>query len=142
MTLVGASCPLCQTSGGLLVVRTERFRVVRVQDDQFPAYYRLIWNEHVNEWTDLMPLHRGECMHAVAAIETVLRSELQPTKVNLATFGNVVPHLHWHVLARFDWDTHFPEPYWGQVQRAADEAKLLDLRDRMPEVDAALALAI
>jgi diadenosine tetraphosphate (Ap4A) HIT family hydrolase len=128
--------------GGLLVVRTERFRVVRVQDAQFPAYYRLICNEHVPEWTDLTPLHRGECMHAVAAIETVLRSELQPAKVNLASFGNVVPHLHWHVMARFDWDTHFPEPYWGKPQRPAHEAKLQDLTDRMPEVDAALALAI
>jgi len=128
--------------GGLLVVRTERFRVVRVQDAQFPAYYRLIWNEHVPEWTDLTPLHQGECMHAVAAIEAVLRSELQPAKVNLASFGNVVPHLHWHVMARFDWDTHFPEPYWGKAQRPAHEAKLQDLTDQMPEVDAALALAI
>jgi diadenosine tetraphosphate (Ap4A) HIT family hydrolase len=128
--------------GGLLVVRTERFRVVRVQDAQFPAYYRLIWNEHVPEWTDLTPLHQGECMHAVAAIEAVLRSELQPAKVNLASFGNVVPHLHWHVMARFDWDTHYPEPYWGKLQRPANEDKLQDLTDRMPEVDAALALAI
>jgi diadenosine tetraphosphate (Ap4A) HIT family hydrolase len=81
-------------------------------------------------------------MHAVAAIEAVLRSELQPAKVNLASFGNVVPHLHWHVMARFDWDMHFPEPYWGKPQRPAHEAKLQDLTDQMPEVDAALALAI
>lgn len=135
-------CPLCESLGGLLVLRTERFRVVRVTDANFPAYYRLIWNQHLPEFTDLPPLHRGECMHAVAAIETVLRDQLQPAAINLAAFGNVVPHLHWHVMARFDWDTHFPQPYWGQAQRPADAEQLKELAQRMPEVDAVLALAV
>jgi diadenosine tetraphosphate (Ap4A) HIT family hydrolase len=125
-----------------MVLRTERFRVVRVPDASFPAYYRLIWNRHLSEFTDLSHLHRDECMHAVAAIETVLRDQLQPAKINLAAFGNLAPHLHWHVMARFNWDTHFPYPYWGQVQRPADAEQLMELALLMPEVDASLAMAI
>jgi diadenosine tetraphosphate (Ap4A) HIT family hydrolase len=32
----------------------------------------------------------------------------------------MVPHLHWHVIARFDWDTRFPSSVWASVQRQPD----------------------
>jgi len=47
----------------------------------------------------------------------VLRQALGPSKINLASLGNMVPHLHWHVIARFDWDSHFPNPIWGERRR-------------------------
>src|SRR6218665_1191191 len=100
-----SACPLCLESGGRVIVQSERWRVVRVDDASFPAFYRLIWRDHVAEFTDLGAAERGECMEVVARVEQVLREALRPTKINLASFGNVVPHLHWHVVARFDWDT-------------------------------------
>ncbi|MET0207803.1 MAG: HIT domain-containing protein, partial [Burkholderiaceae bacterium] len=45
---------------------------------------------------------------------------LAPAKINLAALGNMVPHLHWHVIARFDWDSHFPNPVWGERKRSVD----------------------
>ena len=63
---------------------------------------------------------RIDCMEAVARIEQALRATLAPTKVNLASFGNMVAHLHWHVIARFDWDSHFPQPVWGAAQRIVE----------------------
>ena len=51
-------------------------------------------------------------MGVVAQVEQALRQHLQRTKINLAALGNLVPHLHWHVIARFDWDSHFPAPVW------------------------------
>ena len=53
----------------------------------------------------------------MCGVERVLRDKLAPTKVNLAALGNMVPHLHWHVIARFDWDSHFPQSVWGVKQR-------------------------
>lgn len=117
------SCALCHTDGGLVIARTPQFRVVRVvQGDEarrFPAFYRLIWGEHVAEFSDLPAADRHSCMDAVAEIEQALRVQLQPTKVNLASLGNVVPHLHWHVIARFEGDSHFPAPIWAAQQREA-----------------------
>ncbi len=114
------SCVLCDTDAGLVVVRTDRFRIVRVTDEpSFPAFYRLIWNDHVAEFSDLADTDRHACMDAVTEIERVLRALLQPTKVNLASLGNVVPHLHWHVIARFAGDSHFPAPIWAPAQREA-----------------------
>lgn len=140
-------CPLCDTDGGLVVAHTPRFRVVRVVDGdearRFPAFYRLIWAEHVTEFSDLAVTDRHACMDAVTEIERVLRSLLAPTKVNLATLGNVVPHLHWHVIARFDWDSHFPAPVWAAAQR--DEwpgGAAARLAQPLPSVDAAMARAL
>jgi diadenosine tetraphosphate (Ap4A) HIT family hydrolase len=116
------SCPLCTTDAGLVVARTDRYRVVRVVDGEeaqrFPAFYRLIWADHVAEFSDLPAADRHACMDAVTEIERVLRQRLAPAKVNLAGLGNVVPHLHWHVVARFEGDSHFPAPIWATAQRA------------------------
>jgi diadenosine tetraphosphate (Ap4A) HIT family hydrolase len=115
-----SACPLCQQMGGLIVKQAERWRVVRVDGPEgaaFPAFYRVIWQAHVAELSELEAGERAECLDVVVAIERVLRQHLAPTKINLASLGNVVPHLHWHVVARFDWDSHFPNPIWGAARR-------------------------
>ncbi|MBW8847709.1 MAG: HIT family protein [Burkholderiales bacterium] len=141
------SCVLCESDGGLVVARTPQFRVVRVTDGdearRFPAFYRLIWATHAAEFSDLSDTDRHACMDAVTEIERVLRSLLAPTKVNIASLGNVVPHLHWHVIARFDWDSHFPAPVWAGAQRdevAGGAAARLALP--LEAADAAVAQAL
>ncbi len=141
------SCVLCDTEGGLVVARTPQFRVVRVVDGEearrFPAFYRLIWNAHVAEFSDLPVTDRHACMDAVTEIERALRSLLVPTKVNIASLGNVVPHLHWHVIARFEADSHFPAPVWAAPQRdepAGGAAALLT--QPLTVVDAAIAAVL
>lgn len=140
MRVVG--CTLCETEGGVPVWRGARCRVIRAEEAGFPAFYRLVWNDHVAEFSDLSPTDRALCMEAVTSIERALRERLQPTKINLATLGNVVPHLHWHVIARFDWDSHFPAPVWGAAVRAADVAALARLRGQLPDVDEAIRRAL
>ena len=116
-----ADCPLCRDTGGLLIAQSESWRVIRVLDaPDFPAFYRLIWRAHVAEFSELSAAQRSDCIEAVNVIEQVLRQALQPTKINLASLGNVVPHLHWHVIARFNWDSHFPNPVWGAALRTLE----------------------
>ncbi|MDC8770593.1 HIT family protein [Roseateles albus] len=141
-TACSTTCPLCQEPGGLLVAQTPLWRVVRVADENFPAFYRLIWQSHVAEFSDLDEAQAQACMRAVTTIERVLRSALSPTKVNLATLGNVVPHLHWHVIARFDWDSHFPNPVWGAALRELNEPAWTRLALALPDLDAQVAAAL
>ena len=143
-----ATCPLCEfTPDGntLALHRAADWRVVRVLDaPAFPAFYRLIWNRHVAEFSALSPAERSQCMEAVAGIERVLIRCLAPTKVNLASLGNVVPHLHWHVTARFDWDRHYPQSIWSAPQRDAvtGEAALARLAMPIEAVDQAVCRAL
>lgn len=113
-------CPLCHSTGGVLVATGPRWRVIRAEDAAFPAFYRVVWTEHVAEFSSLSAADRAECMDVVCAVERTLLRCLRPTKVNLAALGNVVPHLHWHVIARFDADSHFPQPIWGGMQRRVE----------------------
>ena len=138
-----AACSLCAEEGGALVWRGAQLRVIRADEAGFPAFYRVVWNAHLAEFTDLVPAQRSHCMQAVALVEEALRVHLAPTKVNLAALGNQVPHLHWHVIARFAWDSHFPGPVWAQPLRAREpehEAELLARRAAL-EQDMAARLA-
>lgn len=112
-------CELCNHEGGLLIGRTALLRVIRVADPDYPGFYRVVWNRHVSEFTGLSIPERVHCMEAVAMVETLMLDRLHPTKINLASLGNMVSHLHWHVIARFRDDKHFPQPIWGMAQREA-----------------------
>ena len=134
-------CVLCQEPGGQPIWQGENLRLIRADEAGFPAFYRIVWSAHVAEFSDLGAAQRQHCMEAVALVEQVLRQQLQPTKINLATLGNVVPHLHWHIIARYDWDSHFPAPVWASAQRPRDSAREAAVVAQLPMVDAALQQA-
>ncbi|MFO1339814.1 MAG: HIT family protein [Burkholderiaceae bacterium] len=141
-----AGCELCAATGSAAwaeVAASDRLRVVRVLDaPEFPGFYRVIWREHVAELSDLAPADRAHCLDTVVAVEQALRQALQPTKINLAALGNMVPHLHWHVIARFDWDSHFPQPIWGQRQREPRPPAAERLRQPLTMLDRSVREAV
>jgi len=110
-------CELCERDGGSILWRDEFCRIVRVPSDDYPGYCRVILNRHAREMTDLSTGERERLMRAVFACEAALRELFHPDKVNLASLGNQVPHLHWHVIARHADDRNFPDPVWGAPQR-------------------------
>ena len=69
---------------------------------------RVVWDRHVKEMTDLDTDGGNQMMRVVFALEQALIQVLGAEKVNLASLGNQVPHLHWHVIPRFKDDPHFP----------------------------------
>lgn len=135
-----SECPLCQPSGELVVWSNSHCRVIRVDDADYPAFCRVIWNAHVKEMTDLGMRERKYLMAVVFTVEQALRELLSPDKINLASLGNQVPHLHWHVIPRFQDDAHFPDPVWAARQRdgrsrAVDAGALRKiLAERLPAI--------
>jgi diadenosine tetraphosphate (Ap4A) HIT family hydrolase len=125
------------------VAASALLRVVRVLDaPDFPAYWRVVWNEHASEFSELTPAERAHCTDALVAVERVVLARLAPAKINLAALGNLVPHLHWHVVARFAWDSHFPQSIWGERQRAAPREELARVVRALPAVDAGIERAL
>ena len=114
---VPVSCELCDAAGGEPLWQDELCRVVLVEDGDYPGYCRVILNRHVSEMTDLDAATRQRLMRTVFATEQALRELMRPAKVNLASLGNMVAHLHWHVIARFADDKHFPGSIWGEARR-------------------------
>lgn len=112
-------CPLCDARSERILWQDADCRVIRVDDPDYPGFCRVIWNAHVAEMTDLPAAARDRLMQVVFATEQVLRDLLQAHKINLASLGNQVPHLHWHVIAREPGDRHFPQPIWAPPEREA-----------------------
>lgn len=112
-----SGCELCVSPGGAVLWSNTACRVVRVEDSAYPGFCRVIWNGHVKEMTDLLPEEREMLMKVVFVVESAVRECYRPEKINLASFGNVTPHVHWHVIPRWSDDKHFPEPIWGSVRR-------------------------
>ena len=109
-------CVFCSGDGGQKVYDDGRCRVV-IADEPFAGFCRVIWNAHVREMSDLAAADRAHFMDVVFRVEETLRALLSPRKINLASLGNLVPHLHWHVVPRFADDSHFPNPIWGAAKR-------------------------
>lgn len=126
-------CELCNLQIAP-VWRNERFAVIMVEDASYPGFVRVIWHEHVREMSDLPDADRLALNDAVHRIELAVRAILQPLKINLASLGNVVPHLHWHIIPRYADDAHFPAPVWAAAVRETDPAVLAERRALMPQL--------
>ena len=139
------SCPLCTADGGRVLVRARRWRIVLADDDAHPAFTRVVWNAHVREMSDLDESAQRELFGVVVRVESVQRAVLSPDKINLASLGNQVAHLHWHVIPRWRDDRHFPNAVWGaERDDGAEQARLRSaaVRARLDAYVAALQRAV
>ncbi|WP_198120563.1 HIT family protein [Massilia rhizosphaerae] len=138
MTARVAGCELCELSAPT-VVDNDKFAVILVDDANYPGFARVIWKDHVREVSDLADEDRLLLNDAVYKLELAVREVMRPLKVNVASLGNVVPHLHWHVIPRYADDAHFPAPVWAQAQRATPDAVLQARRALVPQLAEAIA---
>ncbi|HJI93452.1 MAG TPA: HIT family protein [Sutterellaceae bacterium] len=121
-------CVLCHPQKENVVWKNKELRVIQVDDPLFPGYFRVIWNKHIAEMSDLTDDERQLLEKVLLTVEKVVREQMQPEKINWAQFGNMVPHLHWHIIARYRDDSHFPESIWGSKQREVAEEKVQQLK--------------
>ena len=110
-------CVFCDPRGESVIWSDARCRVLQVTDTPFAGFCRVVWNDHIAEFSDLDERDRNHVMRVVAAVERSLRTALSPHKMNVASLGNQTPHLHWHVIPRYRDDSHYPNPIWAAPQR-------------------------
>ena len=117
-------CVFCREDGGEVLWSDDTLRVVLADEPDWPGLCRVIWGAHVAEMSDLPDADRVRVMTAVNGVERAMRRVLVPEKINLASLGNQVPHVHWHVIPRFSNDSRFPLPIWAPRQRTVAESQL------------------
>jgi len=115
-------CPLCTPDQNVLLWQDDRLRIIRVDDPGYPGYLRIIWHRHVAEMTDIDALCRLHLMRTIFQVERLQRTLLTPDKINLASLGNQVPHLHWHLIPRWRDDPCFPDAIWAPPRPDAARA--------------------
>ena len=119
MNELSRTCELCTLTGGELLWQNALCRIVSVGDLDYPGFCRVILNRHAAEMSDLPSAEQQELMRIVFTVEAVVRDVVKPDKINLASLGNMVPHVHWHVIPRWREDRCFPNPIWAPAQRTS-----------------------
>ena len=97
---------------------------VEIEPSEVP-WVKIFTQRAVKEFSQCSSEEKAEIFRAIDVVEKSMLDYFNADKINIASFGNMLPHVHWHVMARFEVDSYFPEPMWGTKQR---EAKL-DLPD-------------
>lgn len=95
---------------------------VEVEQSAIP-WLKVFAKEEVKELSFLSQEKRLELFNITNVIESTMIAFYKPDKVNIASFGNYVPQVHMHIMARFKEDAFFPEPMWGKRERDDKDCK-------------------
>lgn len=115
---------------------SENLQFVRHKSDV--PWVKIFTKEEYRELSDVPFMLRAELFEGAMVVERSMLEFFSPTKINIASFGNQLPRVHLHVMARFEDDAYFPEPMWGQKQReSALDVKSFDayLKVLLPALD-------
>ena len=102
---------------------TPIYQNARIRIDVEPAeipWLKLFTQHPYKEFSECDKHTREEIWGLLDVIEREMLAYYQPDKINIASFANYLPQVHWHIMARFKNDSYFPEPMWGAKQREAD----------------------
>lgn len=89
---------------------------IAVEASEIP--WLTIFTQHpYKEMSEVPGFIKFEIYYLLDIIEKEMIAYYNPKKINIASFGNYMPHVHWHIMARFEEDSYFPEPMWGTKQR-------------------------
>jgi diadenosine tetraphosphate (Ap4A) HIT family hydrolase len=111
------SCAMCSKwddEEPLRVAELEYCRVMLNGDQFFPGYTFVFTRSHVTELFHLDKQVRDSVMDEVSSVAAALYKVFQPDKINYELLGNMVPHMHWHIVPRFRHDPLWPRPIWAE----------------------------
>jgi len=111
------TCPMCRRwddDGDLRVAELEHSFVVLNRDQYFPGYTLLFTRQHVTELFHLDRAVRSGLMEEVSRVAEALFTLFQPDKINYELLGNMVPHIHWHLVPRHALEPLWPRPIWSE----------------------------
>lgn len=132
------NCPLCNPANERVIWRGKLIRVIDASDADLPGFVRVIVKRHAAEMVDLTSEESTMVRKAVRMCELCMLETMQPDKINLASLGNMVPHVHWHVIARYKDDAFFPDSIWSPRLRACAPEVLEERRRKAKEMLAKL----
>ncbi|HIM54159.1 MAG TPA: HIT family protein [Gammaproteobacteria bacterium] len=90
--------------------------IVEIEPSEIP-WVKVFTQRKIKEFSECTATEKTEIFRIIDIVEKSMLNYFDADKINIASFGNLLPHVHWHVMARFEGDSYFPEPMWGTQQR-------------------------
>jgi len=107
-------CTKWRAEPELRIAELTRCYVLLNRDQFFPGYTFVFTKDHVTELFHLDRQARSEVLEEVTAVASALYNLFKPAKMNYELLGNMVPHMHWHLVPRFASDPLWPRPIWAE----------------------------
>lgn len=126
MTSYHLAAPLAENT--VFVISFEGCDLRLVKDARYLWLLLIPQKDDVFEWHDLNATERHQLIDIASAIADIIQTQSQADKMNLATIGNIVPHFHFHIIARFKTDEAWPQPVWGRGEATPYEEEALARR--------------
>ena len=99
-----------------MIISSNELMRVEVEKAEIP-WLKVFCQREVKEFFQCSVEEKAEIFRVIDIIERQMDCYFSPDKINIASFGNMLPQVHWHVMARFENDSYFPQPMWGEKQR-------------------------
>jgi len=112
------SCIICEKQEGQIIWQDSFCRLVSILSANQFGTHRLIWNDHVKELSYLSKPNQNHMFDQLIKAEKFVLKKFNPHKINVASLGNVVPHLHWHIIPRWKTDPWWPNSIWDKIPKA------------------------
>lgn len=98
------------------MIYSNPFLYIELHESEIP-WLKIFTHTQHKEFSECSGEEKNAIWKALDIIEKEMLEYFKPDKINIASFGNMVPRVHWHIMARFLNDSYFPEPMWGSKQR-------------------------
>ncbi len=98
------------------------------EESQVP-WLKIFTKEPYKELSACPEALQKELFEKILSCEKALIEFYKPDKINIASFANYVPRVHFHIMARFKQDAFFPECMWGKQQREIRPLNLPEFSD-------------
>ena len=98
------------------IIYENRYFYIEKEPSEIP-WVKIFTQEPYKELTDMPSELLTQLWQLYAIVEKEMRIYYKPTKINMASFANMLPRVHIHVMARFEQDSYYPNPIWGEKLR-------------------------
>ena len=120
------NCPFCTLPAGRIVKENEHALLIRDAYPVSPGHSLVIPKRHIGSWFEASAEERNAMLALIDQAKAMIDSELAPDSYNIgindgSAAGQTVPHLHMHLIPRFQGDV--PDPRGGVRWVIADKAK-------------------
>jgi len=102
-----------------MIIYEESELYIEKEDSEIP-WLKIFTKEPYKELGDVPRELRIKLWKMYDIIEFEMKNYYKPTKINMASFANILPRVHIHIMARFKEDSYFPNPMWGEKVREAN----------------------
>lgn len=119
-----------------MIIYEDNDLFVEKEESEIP-WVKIFTKHPYKELGDLPQELRERLWMVYDVVEEQMKEYYKPTKINMASFANMLPRVHIHVMARFEKDSYFPNPMWGEKVREAN-LKLPDEKEFFKRLKEAL----